>query len=572
MRDAPLPGGGGIGWEERTERAIFDEAGRMVEYQSVGRDVTEQRRAAERLEASERRVRGVVEAHPVPVAIAHLARARFLFVSPPLAELLRVPLEELYRIDTSRLYADPDERARVVEKIRREGALNGYEVRLRRGAGTVFWGSFHSKLITFEGEAAMITACTDLTERKRAEAEIARQRAALHQRDKMSALGSLLAGVAHELNNPLSVVVGQSLLLEETAADPKMKARAGKVRQAADRCARIVKTFLAMVRQRPPRHAAVDLNALVEGALDLVAYALRTGDIRVRCELANGLPPLWGDPDQLNQVVVNLIVNAQQALIDRPGGRELAIRTSLLDAEGGGGARLRLEVADNGPGVPEALRGRIFEPFFTTKPEGVGTGIGLSGCRGIVEAHGGRIAIEDRPAGGGAAFVVTLPADAARRRLEHAEEGGRAAGVTPLSVLVIDDEPEIAQMLVEILRADGHEVDVAGRGRAALERLAERRFDLILSDLRMPDLDGPGLYRAIEASGRHPIERIAFITGDTLGAGVGRFLADTAVPYLEKPFLPEDVRGLVARVMAGDRPAATAGNVAAVGCEGPERA
>ncbi|HET6519532.1 MAG TPA: PAS domain S-box protein, partial [Geminicoccaceae bacterium] len=552
--EVPLPGGG-TGWEAWTDRALFDDAGRLIEYQSVGRDITEQRLAAERLQASERRFRAIAEAHPVPVVISCVDRAKFLFVSPPCVELLGMPLDELYRVDTTRFYADPGERARVIERIRREGTLDGYEARLRRGDGTVFWASFTSKLITFEGEEAMITALTDLTERKQAETEIARQRAALHQRDKMSALGSLLAGVAHELNNPLSVVVGQSLLLEETSADPKVKQRAAKVRQAADRCARIVKTFLAMVRQRAPERAPVDLNALVRDSLELVAYALRTGDVRVRRELAPDLPPLWGDADQLNQVVANLLANAQQALLERPGERELVVRTSA-DPDG---RSLRLEVADNGPGVPEALRPRIFEPFFTTKPEGIGTGIGLSVCRNIVEAHGGRIALAGRP-GGGAVFAVTLPIDAGPRRgvTDKAAPAAGAAAVRPLSVLVVDDEPDIARMLVDILRADGHEAAVAESGRAALERLAERDFDLILSDLRMPDLDGPGLYRELEASGRHPLGRIAFITGDTLGVGVSRFLAETAVPYLEKPFVPEDVRGLIARVVA-DRRAAAAG-------------
>jgi nitrogen-specific signal transduction histidine kinase/CheY-like chemotaxis protein len=390
----------------------------------------------------------------------------------------------------------------------------------------------------------------DLTEPKRAQAEIARQREALVHSEKLTALGSLLAGVAHELNNPLSVVVGQAAMLQELCADAALAGRAEKIRRAAERCARIVKTFLAMARRRPPEVSAIDLNAVVEASIDLVAYNLRTTDVTLALELGVGLPRIMADADQINQVVTNLVVNAQQALLDRPTPRNLSISTRF-DA---GRNEVIMTIADNGPGVPAEIRPRIFEPFFTTKPTGAGTGVGLSMCQGVVESHGGRIGIEDTP-GGGATFVVAFPSRAA---VMAAKNAAAQSSVTPFTggrILVVDDEPEMAQMLAEILERVGHSVQTAGDGQQALDRLADGTFDLILSDLRMPVLDGPGLYQAVAK--RHPelLRRLMFITGDTLAPHVTAFLTQTPVNCIEKPLNPKAVQEAVERVLATTRAA-----------------
>ncbi|MGE0725260.1 MAG: PAS-domain containing protein, partial [Alphaproteobacteria bacterium] len=286
----------------------------------------------------------------------------------------------------------------------------------------------------------------DVTEKRRAEAEIQRQRDALMQSEKLAALGSLLAGVAHELNNPLSVVVGQAFLMEETARDDKVRARATKNRSAADRCARIVKTFLAMARQRPPERRLVALGEVVSDALEIVAYPLRTAGVEVAVDVADGLPPLWGDGDQINQVLMNLFLNAQQALMETQGNRRLKVAARALPA----GDRVRVTIADNGPGVPEELRRRIFDPFFTTKPSGVGTGVGLSVCHGIVLGHGGEIWVEETP-GGGATFAIELPVGRAVDPPVPETPAAAPARARGRHVLVIDDETEIAAMLAEIL-------------------------------------------------------------------------------------------------------------------------
>jgi len=231
----------------------------------------------------------------------------------------------------------------------------------------------------------------DLTAAKRAEAEIRRQRNALHESEKLAGFGSLLAGVAHELNNPLSIVIGHADLLEEEAqeaASPAIGSRAEKIRLAAQRCAQTVRTFLAMARQRGIRRKRVEPAALVQVVLDLLGDECSAAGIELRCNVPATLPLLQGDPDQLHHVLTNLVINARQALqaVSQPRWIEVAATVE--------GSVLEIAVADNGPGVAEALRGRIFDPFFTTKKPGAGTGIGLAVSKGIVEAHGGTLTLD----------------------------------------------------------------------------------------------------------------------------------------------------------------------------------
>jgi two-component system NtrC family sensor kinase len=231
--------------------------------------------------------------------------------------------------------------------------------------------------------------------KKRAAAELTRQRESSYQREKLAALGSLLAGVAHELNNPLSVVVARAVMLEEQGY-PASQAAALKIRTAAERCARIVRTFLAMARQQPPERGPVAINDVVTAALDMTVYTVRTSGIEVALDLAKDIPPILADADQLHQVLLNLIVNAQQLLQDRPGPRRIRV-ASRYDPDT---RVIHIAVADNGPGIPEHLRARVFEPYFTTKPTGQGTGMGLAVSHGIVEAHGGTLRLDCPEMGG----------------------------------------------------------------------------------------------------------------------------------------------------------------------------
>jgi PAS domain S-box-containing protein len=402
----------------------------------------------------------------------------------------------------------------------------------------------HGIPMQYQGRPHMLTISRDITDKKRASEELARQREMLHQREKLAALGSLLAGVAHELNNPLSVVVARAAILEERD-DPATREAASKIRNAAERCARIVRTFLAMARKQQPERAPVAISEVVAAALDITGYALKTSGIEVTLDLAEHVPPVLADADQLHQVFMNLIINAQQALQDQPRRRKLTL-TSRFEP---GANAIRIAVADNGPGIPEAVRSRIFEPYFTTKPLGKGTGVGLAVCLGIVEAHGGTLTVGGGE-GLGTIFTIVLPAGSVDR--------GGAEEVEPLtakagqrSALVVDDEAGVRETLAEILTSSGHRVVAAASGREALERMGKERFDVILTDIRMPDLDGRALYREIERRWPERAARVVFVSGDTLTSTLRVFAEESGRPVIEKPFLPSEVRRIVGEAVAG---------------------
>jgi PAS domain S-box-containing protein len=392
----------------------------------------------------------------------------------------------------------------------------------------------------------------DLREKLQAEEEINRQREKLHQNEKMAAMGSLLAGVSHELNNPLAVVVAQSTLLHEFAGDPQTKVRAEKVRAAAERCGRIVKSFLSMVRLHPTEQAETDLNQVMRSALEVTAYGARSSGIIIDTDFADGPLLAMADADHITQVVANFLINSQHALAGVTGERHIKVRTFRNELGNPG-----FSVEDNGPGIPEAIRARIFESYFTTKPVGVGTGIGLSISKSIVERHHGSIRFEEvQP--NGARFVVQLPAIAG---------GGATPGEGPARssglrhALVIDDEPDVAASLSDILELMGVKSRVVASWTSAADVLnGHMPPDIVFSDLRMPGISGIAIYRELLAQQPPLAKRFVLVTGDMIGAKAEiEALPPQQRPHiLEKPFSTLDVRGILSTV--ADEAAATADN------------
>lgn len=382
----------------------------------------------------------------------------------------------------------------------------------------------------------------DLREKLRAEEEINRQREKLHQNEKMAAMGSLLAGVSHELNNPLAVVVAQSTLLHEFATDAQTKVRAEKVRAAAERCGRIVKSFLSMVRLHPTEQAETDLNQVMRAALEVTAYGARSSGIIIDTDFANGPLLAMADADHVTQVAANFLINSQHALAAVTGERRIKVRTFRSERGNPG-----FSVEDNGPGIPEAIRSRIFESYFTTKPVGVGTGIGLSISKSIIERHNGNIWFEEVEPHG-ARFVVWLPAIAGGAA-KAGEGPARSSGL--LHALVIDDEPDVAASLSDILELMGVKSRVVPSWTSAGEVLSGHiPPDIVFSDLRMPGTSGISIYRELLAERPQLAKRFVLVTGDMIGA---KAEIDSQPPHqrphiLEKPFSTLDVRGILSTV------------------------
>jgi signal transduction histidine kinase len=370
------------------------------------------------------------------------------------------------------------------------------------------------------------------------------QREQLYQHEKLAALGTLMAGIAHELNNPLAVIMSQASLLQAALEGDPRRRRADSILSAVNSCSRIVKNFLALARHEPPQRVAVSVNDIVHAALDLVGYGLRTDAVEVVLDLADPLPPVEGDPQQLETVVINLVSNAHYALRSCTGKRKVTIRTRVDTAEG----RVLLFISDNGSGIPPDIRRRIFDPFFTTKPPGQGTGLGLSLCHGIISSHEGTIAVTDNQERG-TTFLITLPiasaSSTARQPLVNVQPQAVAS-----RILVVDDDPAVAAGFYEILSAQGHDVDVELTSRAALQRILTGAYAVVMTDMRMPDLDGPALYQ--EVINRRPslAKSFLFVTGDTFSPPTDRFLKETGAVHLAKPCTFDEVEEAVARTLS----------------------
>ena len=506
-------------------------------------DITARKQSEVALRASEARFRSITEAHPVPVLIVSLRNGIVLYASPGAESLLGLTQNQLAHEYFDRFLTESDVRAEIITSMQNHLEVNLKEVQLTRGNDSKLDAALSARRISYQNEDAMVIGLYDLTDRKRAEAQIARQLEALQQSEKMAALGGLLAGVAHELNNPLSVVVGQATLLMEGPHEPKVITRAEKIFKAADRCSRIVKSFLALARRKPPEHKQVNLNEIINAALELLGYQIRTNDIQVTVELEEGLPEIVGDGDQLTQVITNLVLNATQAMEGWKGSRTINIRSGH-DTNN----NVVISVIDTGPGVPMEMRTRVFEPFFTTKGNKGGTGVGLALCLNIVASHGGSVVLEDTP-GSGATFMIYIPMVQKSAAVAGIQNQETVTLPPNLKILIVDDELELAQTLADLLEPEGHQIDMAANGAIALDKVRKGSFDLIISDLRMPVMDGPALYDALEREMPSYLTKIIYVTGDTLSTHVQAFLNEHPVTLVEKPYRLVDVRKAMAAVL-----------------------
>ena len=528
------------------------------------RDLTELKRQTQALEEQ---VAAVQRAEQIKLAIVEHALAaivsadehgRIVEFNPAAEAMFGIGRAETLGRDLVEVVVPPHHRAgrdHPLQRLVSGGAAPPLGQRLKMQAVRADGQEFPAEIVLWQtsvgGTTFHTAAINDLSEQLRAAEVIDRQRDALRQSEKLGAMGSLLAGVAHELNNPLSIVLGRAGLLEEKAAGGALAADALSIREAAERCGRIVRTFLNMARSRPPQRSAVSLNDLAAAAADLMQYGLRTHGITLELQLDPALPAVPADPDQVGQVVLNLVVNAQQALMGSEGARRLVIATGHAARNAGAAAHVWLRVADNGPGVAEALRERIFEPFVTTKPEGLGTGLGLSVSRTISREHGGELVLEAVP-GPGASFRLSLPMEAVRE--PEPASPAPVADAAPESagrVLVVDDESEIADLMRAFLESAGYDVATAESGAVALELLATARFDAIVSDLRMPDIDGATLWREVARRWPPMARRMLFVTGDTLSPGVEGFLREAGCIALDKPFARKELLAQVQRLVSG---------------------
>ena len=505
---------------------------RVIEYKGEEAIVSSISDLTERTKA-EALIRQVLEASPAPIQMSNAETGTLLFTS--LETNAQSGEAERYRA----FFKDRSERPKFIAELRKTNWVKDYKTKFTDSRGETFWGAISARLIEFNGEEVLVSNTRDITDELAVQEELANQRELIFQNEKMSALGELLAGVAHELNNPLSVVVGHSLMLQEEMEDPEAIRRIEKISGAAERCAKIVKTFLAMARQQPAKMESMDINSVIETAVDVAGYGKKDENLKIKHTLGYDLPKLTIDQDQITQVIINLIMNAEQAITKSQVGDLIEVTTQESAKENA----IEIFVKDNGPGIPDNVRARVFEPFFTTKEVGEGTGIGLAFCHRIILSHEGKIWLDPNYKEG-SRFCIRLPATT-----ENEEVGTKQKKVSNtkenVNVLVIDDEIDVGELTSEILRKDGFNVTLMNSGSEGLSALNEKPYDILLSDLNMPEIDGRGIYEIVSRDFPQMLTKMAFITGDIMGVNSRSLLKESRLPYLEKPISPVELRELV---------------------------
>ena len=496
--------------------------------------------AKHELEDSERRFRSTFD--NAAVGIVDLDKNhRIVRVNSRIAEMLGYDIGSLVGLDQDSLVHREDidtDRESLTRLI--GGKISTYAVdkRFIRNDGSIMFGSITVSMVRDldnPDHSNLVVVVQDVTHSKQQEAKIEAQRDALIHREKIAALGSMLAGVAHELNNPLAVVMAQAELLAETATDQKSRDRADKILKPAERCSRIVRTFLALARQREIKKTSLKIECLIEEVRELLEYQFKTNNIELTIDIPSDIPDVLGDEDQLSQVLMNLLINSQQALTEKTGQRKVGLRVAKVSEQS-----IAIKISDNGPGIPKSIQEHIFEPFFTTKPEGQGTGLGLSYCQSVVERHGGNIFV-DKAQNSGATISVEIPIGLVEVKTDEQLEPKIVGSGSKFRVLVVDDEARLLETMVEQLQLMGYSAVGYPGATEAMDAILNRDFDIVITDIRMPGVDGPTFYGEVCAQKPELKDRFIFVTGDSLNEHASHFIKNNNAPCVYKPFKMEDL-------------------------------
>ena len=427
---------------------------------------------------------------------------------------------------------------------------------LRDSAEAVGRGDFSRRVETASRDecgqlAAAFNQMTGNLKSSRAELEktVKTLRAAqnqLIQSEKLSGIGEFVSGVAHELNNPLTSVLGFADMLQQAGLPEQQRRHLDLISKSAKRCQKVVQNLLSFARRHAPERKVICVNQIVESAVEILEYQMRTSNIEVSVQLDPRLPATLLDPHQMQQVFLNVINNARQAMEGNTSHGRLRVTTGVSEG------RVRIIFEDNGPGISPDNLSKIFNPFFTTKEVGKGTGLGLSLCYGIISEHGGTITPSSAP-GAGATFTIELPITtdpAAKISKPAAQPANNPREGAGRRVLVIDDEDSILQMIREALAVSGYQVDVARDGETALQCLSQSSYDLTLCDWKMPGLNGEQIYERVRATNPDMSRRMIFITGDVMNEKTQEFLRVRDSVCLSKPFTLAEFRAAISRMLS----------------------
>ncbi len=435
---------------------------------------------------------------------------------------------------------NPSERCEfstLINRIRRLGSeLDGqaYTEEIRNNAGAVFLVSANTLNTGGTRKDGYVVTTKDITEEK-----LIQNRVMLSS--KLAALGEMAAGIAHEVNNPLQVLLANLELLEDGLTE-KSKKRLGNLKDGVFRIRNIVKDLLIFAREQTTEVEDIDVNKVIGKVVDILGHQLKVANIDLSLNLDRRALMVRCNRNLFQQVMINLLHNAKDAVEESGKGSAVNIRTELLPS-----GIVVVEVGDDGPGIPEKVVDRIFDPFFTTKDVGKGTGLGLSVSRRIVEDMGGNISVKSSSVG--TMFTITLLQSKERRREDRLPEKIRHdySNLAGKSVIVVDDEEATRTAIMDIISTSPAKVESVPDGRTALEKIMAEDYDLILLDIKMPGMNGMELYRRIRDVKPYLAQRVVFLTGDTENESTKSFIKLTGCNYLAKPFEREELLGLMSR-------------------------
>ena len=538
---------GNIKWAETiSTEVIWEEKPAVLVFLT---DVTERKKTEEALRKSEERYRTILEDMGKGYYEVDLA-GNITFVNDSICRMLGYSCGEVMGTNYRRYAYDVANAQQIyrytnsVYRTRRPAKWFSWEYAAKNGERRFIEASIAPK---FEGQGEIVGfrgILNDVTERKAMEQQVLLT-------NKLASIGELASGVAHELNNPLTSVMGYAqLLLDDKDVPEHIKSDLDKVYQESQRAAKIVQNLLSFARRRRPEKTYFDINNLVQKTVDLRSYELKVNNISVYVNLKSDMPEIKADYNQIQQVILNMLINAEQALSEVKRRGKITLTTSAVKDH------IRINIADNGPGISKSNIDRIFDPFFTTKEVGKGTGLGLSVCHGVVTAHGGKIYVESEK-GKGAAFIIELPVSVAEETtIEEApavaEDISRHRQTASENILIVDDEPGIRDILSRILSERGYRTDCASDAKTALTKLDKNGYDLYIIDLKLPRISGKKLYEIMMEKHPPSTGKVMFITGDTITPSTQDFLDLTGKPYLTKPFNPRVVVELAEEILGGN--------------------
>jgi PAS domain S-box-containing protein len=540
---------GTIIFSEETVLPLKNKAGEIIGFRGVSRDVTERLQMMEALRRSEERYRTMLDEMEEAYYEVDL-NGNFTFFSDALCRQLGYSREEIMGM-SYRVYIPPENAKKVFEiynSVYRTGEPRKLftSSQIKKDGTQIYTEDSIFPIRDEEGKISGFRGISrDITERKQRDEERKQLEQKAQFASRLASVGELASGVAHEINNPLTAVIGYAhLLLERKDIPVDIKRDVEVINEGAQRVAGIIKKLLVFARQTKPERTYVDINEIINTTLELRAYSLQSSNIKVILQLDPDLPMTVADPGQLQQVFLNLIMNAEAEVKLVHGGGKMAIKTEQI------GDNLRVSFKDNGLGIARENLERIFNPFFTTRKVGQGTGLGLSVCHGIVTEHKGRIWAESQ-LGKGATFIVELPIVNESKQLEMPEPVVRETQkAAKAKILVVDDEIVIRQFVSQILTEEGHEVEAVDSAEGALEEVNNKEYQAIMLDIKMPGMSGIELYRHFQKISPPLADKVVFITGDVMGTSTMTFLSKTKAPYIIKPFDATQLKAEINRVLA----------------------